>query len=237
MKRLCPYDIALVERLNYVRMNTALARAAGVVQRRREERLGGEQELRAGRSYKTVALAGCADGLVERTVDAVKDWLVCTAPRCVCECAQMDDTRALAAVDVTSADAVCSVLDLTRYPEASAATLRTEMEEAVRLLALAPPTPPQPSVPTGPVLLPSVDLRNMSAQALGDDIAAILPDNAAYSALFVSAGFDGMLLCDADDAELQQLVQDVGIVNAIHRLRVIAQRTVRSRYALQPQNP
>ena len=78
----------------------------------------------------------------------------------------------------------------------------------------------------------------MSAQALGDDIAAISPDYAAYSALFVSAGFDGMLLCDADDAELQQLVQDVGIVNAIHRRRVIAQlRAVRSRYALQPQSP
>ena len=47
-----------------------------------------------------------------------------------------------------------------------------------------------------------------------------------------------MLLCDADDAELQQLVQDVGIVNAIHRRRVIAQlRAVRSRYALQPQSP
>ena len=187
---------------------------------------------------KTVRLAGAADGLVEETVKVVKDWLACAAPRPSSECAQMDDTDPLVAVDVTSADVVCSVLDLTRYPEASAATLRTEMEEAVRLLALAPPPPPQPSVAAGPVLLPSVDLRNMSAQALGDDIAAISPDYAAYSALFVSAGFDGMLLCDADDAELQQLVQDVGIVNAIHRRRVMAQlRAVRSRYALQPQSP
>jgi ABC-type transport system involved in cytochrome c biogenesis permease component len=72
------------------------------------------------------------------------------------------------------------------------------------------------------------------AQALGDGIATISPDYAAYGALFVSAGFDGMLLCDADDGELQQLVLDVGIVNAIYRRRVVAQlRAVRSQYALQ----
>ena len=81
-----------------------------------------------GGTDKTVCLAGRADGLVEQTVGVVKDWLVCAAPRPVSECAQMDDTRALTAADVTSADDVCGVLDLTRYPEAAAATLNSEME-------------------------------------------------------------------------------------------------------------
>jgi hypothetical protein len=42
---------------------------------------------------------------------------------------QTDDTDVFSAVDVTSADVVCSLLDLTRYPEASAATLNIEKEE------------------------------------------------------------------------------------------------------------
>lgn len=96
------------------------------------------------------------------------------------------------------------------------------------------PPPFQPSAAVGSVLLPADDLLNVLAQALGDGIATISPDYAAYGALFVSAGFDGMLLCDADDGELQQLVLDVGIVNAIYRRRVVAQlRAVRSQYALQ----
>ncbi len=116
----------------------------------------------------------------------------------------------------------------------ASATLKIETEEAARLLALASPPPPQPSAAAALVVLPADDLRSMSAQALGDDVAAISPDYAAYSAFFVSAGFDGIMLCDADDAELQQLMQDVGIANAIHRRRVVAQlRAVRSRYALQ----
>jgi hypothetical protein len=241
VKRLCPEAIALVERLNDVHMNHLPWHE---LQAWRSDDAKSDWEERRryvqGGIDKTVALAGCADGLVEQTVGVVKDWLACAAPQPVSECVQMDDTDVLSAADVTSADVVCSLLDLTRYPEASAAALKIEMEEALRLLALAspPPPPPQPSAAAGPVLLPADDLRNMSAQALGDDIAAISPDYAAYSALFVSAGFDGMLLCDADDGELLQLVQDVGIVNAIHRRRVVAQlRAVRSRYALQPQNP
>ena len=87
-------------------------------------------------------------------------------------------------------------------------------------------------------ILPLDSLRCMSSEALSANIAATSPEFAVYSALFVSAGFDGMLLCDADDGELLQLVQDVGIVNAIHRRRVVAQlRAVRSQYALQPANP
>jgi hypothetical protein len=97
-----------------------------VAQRRREGRLEGAEEVRAGRSGQD----GCADGLVERTADVVKDWLVCAGPRPASECAQMDAARALTAADVTSADDVCSVLDLTRYPEAAAATLKSEIEAA-----------------------------------------------------------------------------------------------------------
>jgi hypothetical protein len=239
VKQLCPEAIALVKRLNDVHMNT-LPWHELQAWRSDDAKSDWEEQRRyvQGGGAKMVRLAGGADGLAELTVGVVKDWLVCAAPRPVSECAQMDDSDVLAAVDVTSPDVACSVLDLTRYPEASAATLKVEMEEAVRLLALAPPPPPQPSVPAGSVLLPANDLRSISAQTLGGEIAGISPDYAAYSALFVSAGFDGMLLCDADDAELQQLVQDVGIVNGIHRRRVVAQlRAVRSRYALQPQGP
>jgi hypothetical protein len=61
---------------------------------------------------------------------------VCAALRPVSEFAPMDDTDALATADVTSADDVCSVLVLTRYPEDFADTLKIETEEAARLLAL-----------------------------------------------------------------------------------------------------
>ncbi len=239
VKRLCPEALALVERLNDVHMNT-LPWQELQAWRSDDAKSDWEEQMSyvQGGVDKNVCLAGRADGLVEQTVGVVKDWLVCAAPRPVSECAQMDNTRALTAADVTSLNDVCSVLDLTRYPEASAATLKIETEEAVRLLALASPPPPQSSAAAAPVLLPADDLRMMSAQALGDDVAAISRDYAAYSALFVSAGFDGLLLCDADDAELQQLVQDVGIANVIHCRRVVAQlRAVRSRYALQAANP
>ena len=77
---------------------------------------------------KTVGLAGDSRGLVENTVKVVKDWLVCVAPRPVSECERMDDTDALTATDVTSADVACKVLDLTRYPEACAVTVKNELE-------------------------------------------------------------------------------------------------------------
>ncbi len=44
----------------------------------------------------------------------------------------MDDTRVLTAADVESVDDAYGVLELTRYPEAAAATLKSEME-AMRL--------------------------------------------------------------------------------------------------------
>jgi hypothetical protein len=76
------------------------------------------------------------------------------------------------------------------------------------------------------------NLRSVSAQALGDAIAAISPDYSGYSAMFVRAGFDGMLLCDVvDDADLQHLVQELGIQDAMHRRRVLVQlRIVRAKY-------
>ncbi len=76
----------------------------------------------------------------------------------------------------------------------------------------------------------------MSAEALGNEIASISPDYVDYRALFVSAGFDGMLLCDAaDDADLKQLVQDLGIASDIHRRRVLVLlRNVLARYKQSP---
>jgi hypothetical protein len=181
---------------------------------------------------KTVRLSGDAHGLVENTVKVIKSRLVCGLPRPVSECEMMDDTDVLTASDVSNLDVACSVLDATRYPEDSASELRLEMEQA---MMLAPPVSvglPQPPVAAGPVLLPLDDLRSVSAQALGDAIAAISPDYSGYSAMFVRAGFDGMLLCDVvDDADLQHLVQELGIQDAMHRRRVLVQlRIVRAKY-------
>ncbi len=83
---------------------------------------------------------------------------------------------------------------------------------------------------------PLDELRSMSAEALGSEIASISPDYVAYRALFVSAGFDGILLCDAaDDADLKQLVQDLGISSDIHRLRVLLQlRNVLAKHKQSP---
>jgi hypothetical protein len=83
---------------------------------------------------------------------------------------------------------------------------------------------------------PLDQLRSMSAEALGNEIASISPDYVAYRALFISAGFDGMLLCDAaDDADLKQLVQDLGIASDIHRRRVLVQlRNVIAKYKQSP---
>jgi hypothetical protein len=86
-----------------------------------------------GGTDKTVSLAGAGEGLVEQTVDVVKAWLVCAAPRAVSECAAMDDTDVLLATDVTDDDDVCSVLlHVTRYPEEAAATLKRETETAMQ---------------------------------------------------------------------------------------------------------
>jgi hypothetical protein len=46
----------------------------------------------------------------------------------------------------------------------------------------------------------------MSAQELGDDVAAIFGNYATRSASFVVPDCDGMLMCDADDTELQRPV-------------------------------
>ncbi len=109
--------------------------------------------------------------------------------------------------------------------------LKGEMEQAVLLAPPAPVPPPQLPAAAGPVLLPLGDFRSVSAQALGNEMAAISPDYVGYSALFVSAGFDGTLLCDVNDADLQQLVQDLGIGIEIHHRGVLAQlRVVRARY-------
>ena len=54
----------------------------------------------------------------------MKEWLVCAAPQAASGCAAMDDTDVLLATDDTDDDDVCSVLDLARYPEEAAATLR-----------------------------------------------------------------------------------------------------------------
>ncbi len=55
---------------------------------------------------------------------------MCAAPRPVSKCAAMDDTDALLATDVTDDDAVCSVLELARYPDEAAARFKSETETA-----------------------------------------------------------------------------------------------------------
>jgi len=131
VKRLCPEAIALVERLNDNHMNMLPWHE---LQAWRSDAMKADWEERRqyvqGGADKSVCLAGEAGGLVEHTVQVVKDWLVCSAPRPVSECAQMDDTRELTAADVTCADDVCRVLDLTRYPEEAAATMKAEVEAA-----------------------------------------------------------------------------------------------------------
>jgi hypothetical protein len=127
VKRLCPEALALVKRLNDVHMNM-LPWHELQAWRSDDEKSDWEehrQYVQRG-SDETVCLAGGPDGLVEQTVGVVKDWLVCLAPRPVSECAAMDETDVLLATDVTDDDDVCSVLDLTRYPEEAAATLKSD---------------------------------------------------------------------------------------------------------------
>jgi hypothetical protein len=131
VKRVCPEALALVKRLNDVHMNTLPWHELQAC--RSDEKKGDWEEQRRyvqGGTDKTVSLAGAGEGLVEQTVDVAKAWLVCAAPRAVSECAAMDDTDVLLATDVTDDDDVCSVLDVTRYPEEAAATLKRETETA-----------------------------------------------------------------------------------------------------------
>ncbi len=133
VKRLCPEAIALVKRLNDMNMNLLPWHE---LQAWRSDSAKGDWEehrqyLQDG-AHKTVCLAGGPDGLIERTVqNVVKDWLTCAAPRQVSECAPMV-TDVISSTDVMSADDICTVLNLTHYPEEAAATLKTEIE-TVRL--------------------------------------------------------------------------------------------------------
>ena len=129
VKRVCPEALALVKRLNDVHMNMLPWHElqAWCSDEKKGDWEEQRQYVQAG-TNKTVVLAGAGEGLVEQTVDVVKERLVCAAPRAVSECAAMDDTDALLATDVTDEDTVCSVLDLARYPEEAAATLKSETE-------------------------------------------------------------------------------------------------------------
>jgi hypothetical protein len=239
VKQLCPEAIALVKRLNDLHMNTLPWHELQAWRSDTEK-----DDWEEHRSYvqggvnKTVCLAGDFHGLIQDSVQVIKQWLVCAPPRPVSECAQMDDTDVLTAADITSADVVCQVLDLMRYPEDSAAVLKSEMQQSILLVPPALPLPRQPPFPAPCMLLPLNDLRCLSAQSLGDEVAAISPEYAGYSALFVSAGFDGELMNDVtDDADLQQLVQGLSIGNGIHRRRVLVQlRIIKARYQ-QPPGP
>jgi hypothetical protein len=134
VKRICPEAIALVERLNDMQMNMLpwhelQAWRSDAMRDDWEE----HRQYLLANADKRVSLAGEPDGLIEQTVQVVKDWLVCVAPRPVSECAVMDDTRALTASDVVNAQDVCSVLDSTRYPEESARILKSETEFRARV--------------------------------------------------------------------------------------------------------
>jgi hypothetical protein len=121
VKRLCPEALALVKRLNDVHMNMLPWHE---LQAWRSDVAGGDWEEH--RQYddkgavKLVHLAGCRDGLVEQTISVMVDWLVCAAPRPASECFAMDDTDALAAVDVGPGDIPSALLSADLYPETSA---------------------------------------------------------------------------------------------------------------------
>ena len=63
----------------------------------------------------------------------------------------------------------------------------------------------------------------LTAAALGQKIAAIAPDYVPYVELFVLNGFDGTLLIDLSDEELPALIESLGISNALHRRRILAE--------------
>jgi hypothetical protein len=63
----------------------------------------------------------------------------------------------------------------------------------------------------------------LTAATLGQKIAAIAPDYVPYVELFVLNGFDGTLLIDLSDEELPALIESLGISNALHRRRILAE--------------
>jgi hypothetical protein len=129
VKRLCPEAIALVKRLNDVHMNMLPWHE---LQAWRSD--GAKSDWEEHRRYddkgttKQVHLAGCKDGLVERTASSViwaadpqgHPWLVCVAPHPASECVAMDDTDALSAADVAPADVPSDLMKVDRYPEIDA---------------------------------------------------------------------------------------------------------------------
>jgi hypothetical protein len=136
VKRLSAEAIALVERLNDVHMNTLPWHE---LQAWCSDEVGGDWE--ENRLYddngtrKLVHLAGCQDGLVERTVSVICDYLVCVEPRLASECVAMDSTAALMATDVLPIDVPPALMDADRYPEAAA---RTSIREHLMSRQLRP---------------------------------------------------------------------------------------------------
>jgi hypothetical protein len=120
-KRLCPEAVALVKRLNDVHMNTLPWHE---LQAWRSDTDKGDWEEH--RQYiakgvdKQVHLAGCQEGLIERTVKAIRDMLVCAAPRPAADCFAMDDTDALLATDVQPGHVPSELLRVELYPETAA---------------------------------------------------------------------------------------------------------------------
>jgi hypothetical protein len=84
---------------------------------------------------KLVHLAGCQDGLVERTVSVICDYLVCVEPRLASECVAMDSTAALMATDVLPIDVPTAFMDADRYADAAA---RTSIREHLMSRQLRP---------------------------------------------------------------------------------------------------
>ncbi len=122
IKRVSPEAIALLKRLNDVHMNY-LPWHELQAWRSDDEKCDWEEhrQYSQGGAVKNVCLSGGTEGLVDQTVLVIKDWLVCTVPRCASECLVMNDTDSLSASDFPSSDEANDLLDSTRYPEDSAA--------------------------------------------------------------------------------------------------------------------
>ena len=119
------------------------------------------------------AMAGEAGGLVEQTVEVVKDWLVCAAPRPVSECAQMDDTDMYTSSDVDQAVTAVAVLDASRYPEDSACLLKNDLQSA-QTTGGKRPAPPADAAAAGS--------KKPRVPAVGGGAAGSAPSYAAASA-------------------------------------------------------
>jgi hypothetical protein len=124
VKQICPEAIALVKRLNDDHMN-CLPWHELQAWRSDSDTCDWEETRRYSDigSWKQVHLAGSKDGLVERTVEILSDWLVCVAPRSAVECVRMDDTDALTAADVEHGDLPSGFLKTDMYPESFAGDL------------------------------------------------------------------------------------------------------------------